>query len=250
MDLELKDKVVVITGGASGMGKEYSYGFAKEESKIVILDLNINDTDQIVKDIQEMGGVAKAYEVDITDHLKVKKTMSDIISTFGTIDILINNASARLLDPIDEISLEDWEKQISIALTSVYNCTQPVINEMKEKKDGKIINISSMSAIKGHLAGASHYAAAKAGVIGFTRSCALELAEYGINVNCIAPSVVNTPLIHDLPEDTKEKLRNAIPLNRIAEAKDLVGMILLLSSEKSSFITGQTIYINGGEHMS
>ena len=249
MDLELRDKVVVITGGASGMGKEYSYEFAKEGSKVIILDLNIESAEQIISDIHEQGGRAEAYEVDITDYSKVKKVISNILSKLDTIDILINNASARLLDPIDKIRPEDWEKQIAIALTSVYNCTQPVIHEMKKKGYGKIINISSMSAIKGHLAGASHYAAAKAGVIGFTRSCALELAEYGINVNCIAPSVVNTPLIHDLPEAAKEKLKDGIPMNRIAEPEDLAGMMLLLASDKSSFITGQTIYINGGEYM-
>jgi NAD(P)-dependent dehydrogenase (short-subunit alcohol dehydrogenase family) len=249
MDLGLTSKVVVITGGASGMGKEYCYEYAKEGADVAIIDININDAQQVADDINNRGGKAEAFYADITDHKEIKMVISTITERFGAVDILINNASARLIGQVDKIPVEDWDKQISIALTSVYNCTQPVVEEMKAKKYGKIINIASMSAIRGNLAGASHYAAAKAGVIGFTRSCAAELASFGINVNCIAPSSVNTPFTDSLPKEVLEKYRNANPMNRIAEPEDLVGMILLLSSDKSSFITGQTIYINGGEYM-
>jgi 3-oxoacyl-[acyl-carrier protein] reductase len=247
MDLQLKNKVALITGGESGMGKAYALCFAEEGAKVAIIDNKIiNGDSETVREIVKKGGKAIAFQADVTNRKQVDEAIDKIITEYGTIDILINNAGARFIAPVDEITQEEWEKQIAVTLTGVFNCSQPVIRIMKKNRYGKIVNISSLGAFRGHPLGAAHYGAGKAGVVGFTYACAKELAPFGINVNCIAPNTIQTPFIDIISQEDKEKIKSNIPLGRLGNPEDLVGIVLLLSSDKASFITGQTICVDGG----
>ena len=245
MDLNLAGKVAIVTGGGGGFGRAYSLAFAEEGVSVVVADINAETAQQVAEEIKSKGGKALAITTDVTIWEDVSKMADMALKEFGQIDILINNAGARGFALVEEMSDEHWDRELDINLKSAFYCTKAVARHMKERRYGKIINQSSMAAF-GHPNRGSSYGAAKAGLLGFSRSMAMELGPFNINVNAIAPTVTRTAFMGNLPEETIEKFKKASMLGRIGEVEDFTGMILLLVSDRSSLITGQTLLIDGG----
>lgn len=249
MDLGLSNKVAIVTGGARGMGKAYCMGFAKEGATVIVLDVDKDEAEKVASEIKNMGSTAVAMRADVSKFSEVEKVFAEVLKKFGKIDILINNAGIRIFAWLEETTDEIWNSQMDINLRGTFNCCKAVIGHMKARRYGKIINISSLAGRRGHGMRGAAYAATKGGVIALTRSIAREVGKFNINVNSIAPSLIRTRFLDDFTNEELEKAKQPIPLGRVGEPEDLVGLALLLSSDLGSFIHGQTINVDGGQRM-
>jgi NAD(P)-dependent dehydrogenase (short-subunit alcohol dehydrogenase family) len=246
MDLGLAGKVVIITGGGGGCGRAYCLAFAKEGARVVAADLNGEAAKRVAEEIKAKGGKALAMKVDVTKWEEVADMVKKALEEFGQIDILVNNAGVRGMSKLEDTPEELWERDININLKGAFYCTKAVTRHMKERRYGKIVNQSSLSAFNGHRAGGHIYAAAKAGLLGFTRSIAQELGAFNITVNAIAPGMIDTPFIGNMPAERKAVVAKTCAMQRIGVAEDFVGIVLLLASDRSSYISAQTIIVDGG----
>lgn len=252
--MRLKDKVSIITGGAQGIGRSYALGFSGEGSKIVIADINMTAANKLASEIIQSGGNALAFEVDVSSEKDTIELAKEIYDHFGSIDILVNNASLYVRIkmsrvPVSELSPDEWDRVMAVNLKGTFLCSKAVLPYMVSKKSGKIINISSGLAFSG-MRNAAHYIASKAGVTGFTRALALEVGDYNINVNCIAPGST----FSEDPDDSealefRKKAISQRAIKRLQYPEDLVGAAIFLASDDSDFITGQTIVVDGGTFM-
>lgn len=247
MDLNLAGKVAIVTGGGQGMGKVFCLGFAEEGARVVVADINGETARQTAEEIRGKGGMALPIKVDVSNWEDVSNMVNKTLEEFGQIDILVNNAGIRGMANVEDFPEELWERDINVNLKGTFYCIKAVARHMKERRYGKIISQSSNTALSGHEAHGSAYAAAKAGVLGFSRSMAKELGPFNINVNAIIPSIVNTPFIANLPEEMKDINRKRSVFGRLAEPEDFVGIVLLLASDRTSYITGQSIIVDGGQ---
>ncbi|MCM8766099.1 MAG: 3-oxoacyl-[acyl-carrier-protein] reductase [Candidatus Omnitrophica bacterium] len=241
----LSDKVAIITGGARGIGKEIALRFVQEGAKIVIWDINIEELEKAKSEIGKFSPHVSGYKVDVSKGEEIEKTVEDVLDNFKRIDILINNAGITRDALILRMSEEDWERVIAVNLKSVFNCTRIIAKVMLKQREGRIVNISSIIGLIGN-AGQSNYAASKAGIIGFTKSVAKELASRGITVNAIAPGFIQTEMTEKLPQEIKEEMLKRIPLGRFGTPKDIAEVALFLSADASRYITGQVIVVDGG----
>jgi len=241
----LKDKVSIITGGARGIGKEIALRFAQEGAKIVICDINEEELAKAKADLQNFDKNVSTFKVDVSNYKEVEKMVADVLESYKRIDILVNNAGITRDALILRMEEEDWDKVIAVNLKGVFNCTKLVAKVMLKQREGRIINISSIIGIIGN-AGQTNYSASKAGIIGFTKSVAKELASRGINVNAIAPGFIQTEMTDRLPQEIKEKMLERIPMGRFGTPKDIAEVALFLASPASSYITGQVIVVDGG----
>jgi 3-oxoacyl-[acyl-carrier protein] reductase len=239
------DKVVLITGGARGIGKECAILFAKEGAKVNIIDVNESDLRNCEKEIRDMGFYCDSHLLDITDFDAVNEEVKKIYEKFNRIDVLVNNAGITRDNFLTKMTLEDWNKVISVNLTGTFNMTKAVIPYMYEKESGVIINVSSVVAIYGNI-GQSNYIASKAGVIGLTKGWAKEFGKKGIRVNCIAPGFIKTPMTEKVPDKVIEMMVSKTPLGRMGEAIEVAKAICFLASHDASFITGAIINVDGG----
>ncbi|MCD6317585.1 3-oxoacyl-ACP reductase FabG [Candidatus Aerophobetes bacterium] len=250
MDLGLKNKVAIVTGGSQGIGRAICLALAEEKVAIVLNDVNISkNTEKVANEIRRKGGEIKIIRADVSNLREVEFLVKEAINTFGKIDILINNAGIRQRKHLLEISEGEWRKTIDIDLTGVFFCTQKVVKYMMEQKEGRIINISSIAARRGSYCGGSDYAAAKAGILGFTKTLARELAPYKITVNAILPGVVTTHMLEVTPPNIKDKLLKEIPLRRFCSPEEIASVVVFLCSKRASYITGISLDINGGQYM-
>lgn len=249
MELNLAGKVAIVTGGGQGMGKVFCLGFAEEGARVVVADINGETARQTAEDIRGKGGTALPIKVDVSNWEDVCNMVSKTLEEFGQIDILVNNAGIRGMANVEDFPEELWERDINVNLKGTFYCIKAVARHMKERRYGKIINQSSNTAVCGHEGRGSAYAAAKAGVLGFSRSMAKELGPFNINVNAILPSIVNTPFTANLPEEMKDINRKRSVFGRLGEPEDFVGIVLLLASDRASYITGQSIIVDGGQRM-
>lgn len=245
----LKDRVALVTGASRGIGRAAALRLAKEGA-VVIVNYNGNKekAEETVAMIEEAGGRAQAYGCDVADGEAVGVMVKDIAEEFGHIDILVNNAGITRDGLMLRMSDEDFDKVIATNLTGAFHCLKHVSKYMIKQKYGKIINMSSVTALMGN-AGQVNYAAAKAGIIGMTRSAARELAIRKINVNAIAPGYIATDMTAVLSDNVKEKITTAIPLGRMGSVEDIAEAVLFLASDSSSYITGQVISVDGGMNM-
>lgn len=242
----LKNKVALVTGASRGIGRAIALTLAHYGAKVVVNYCGSKEkADEVVDEIKENGGTAIAYQADIADFEAVKTMFTDIIKEYGRIDILVNNAGITRDNLILKMSEEEFDTVINTNLKGVFNCLKQASRIMLKQKGGRIINISSISGIVGN-PGQANYCAAKAGVIGITKSLAKELGSRGITVNAVAPGYINTDMTAVLKDDLKEKVTELIPLKRLGEVEDIAETVVFLASDKASYITGQTIQVDGG----
>lgn len=238
----LDSKIALITGGASGIGAGIAKRFAQEGAIVAICDI---DAQTGAKTAQEIGGEVHFLKLNIGSEEQVGKTVEHILKQFSRIDILVNNAGITNDRLILRMTKEDWEDVININLTGTFLMTKAVIRSMIKQRYGKIINIASVIGLIGN-PGQANYAASKAGIIGFTKSAAKELAARNITVNAIAPGFINTKMTDTIPDELKQAYLKMIPMGRFGETDDVANLALFLSSDQSSFITGQVFSLDGG----
>lgn len=243
--MRLKDKVAIITGGGNGIGKEAVLTFGYEGAKVVIADFDEVAGVTTLDELTMTGGEGIFVKVDVSKQASVHSMVHQAISTFGKIDILINNAGITEDALLYNLTLDAWKKVIDVNLTGVFNCTQAVITTMMEQGSGKIINTSSVSGVYGNV-GQTNYAAAKAGVIGMTKTWAKEWGPHGINVNAVAPGFVETSMVQSVPDKVIDRLKEQIPLKRLGKPSDIASAYLFLASNEADYINGTVLQVDGG----
>lgn len=242
----LNGKVAVVTGASRGIGKAIALKFA-EEGAFVILNYNGSKerAEEVKAEIQEKGGSAEIFQCDVSDFAKCEAFIKEVIQTYGTLDILVNNAGITRDGLLMRMSESDFDKVMDTNLKGTFHCTRFVARQMMKQRYGRIINISSVVGVVGN-AGQTNYAASKAGVIGFTKAAAKELASRKITVNAIAPGFIRTEMTDILSEKVKEETAAQIPLGMFGEPKDVANAAAFLASEEAGYITGQVLHVDGG----
>lgn len=248
--MRLEDKVAIVTGGANGIGEAYSKGIASEGASVVIADLDEKRGKEVSAEIEKSGGEALFVRTDVSKKQDAEKMVKATVDRFGSIDILVNNAGILYTAPFEETTEEMWDKLFAVNVKGVFFCSQAAAIEMKKKKRGKIINISSIAAIGGQ-ASLSAYSSTKGAVLTMTRVFALELAGDNVQVNAILPGTTNTGMAEAAmadPEWTRQ-ITEGIPMKRLGETRDLMGAVLYFASSDSDYCTGQTLIVDGGYSM-
>jgi NAD(P)-dependent dehydrogenase (short-subunit alcohol dehydrogenase family) len=247
-EMRLKDKVAIVTGSGKGIGESIALRFAAEGAKLIINDVNEADANRTVELIKGKGGQAAAVIGSVASRQVAQKMVDTAVKEFGTVDILVNNAGIIRDAMLHKMTDEQWDQVIEVNLKGVFLCTQCAAQVMREKKYGKIINVSS-SSWRGN-PGQINYSATKAGVIGMTKTAAKELGPKGINVNVIAPALIWTDMTKSMPQALLQRVEQMLPfimpLNRWGQPEDIANLALFLASDESSFITGQLIHCDGG----
>jgi 3-oxoacyl-[acyl-carrier protein] reductase len=253
--MRLKDKVAIVVGGSNGIGKATSQTLAREGAKVVIADLDIEGANKLANELGGKKFPTIAIKVDMTNPNEVNQMVETALEKFGQIDILANVAGGSSGKYIRDKSLpfresikEEWDRIIDINLTGPRNCTRAVINHMLKRRYGKIINFSSIFGMIGS-PNSVDYASAKAGIIGFTKSLAVEVSPYGINVNCISPGVVGTERVYAFNKEPLEKMIQGVKFGRVATPEEIAYVVLFLASDESSYITGENIPVVGGKDL-
>lgn len=239
--MRLANKVVVVTGAAQGMGQATVAACIEQGAVVCGLDMNADGLNALA---ETHGATFSGHVCDISDSAAVSQVFAEIKAQHGSVDALVNNAGVGSLDEFTTTPDEHWAKVIGVNLTGAFYCAREASRYMVEQKSGSVINISSTAAYTGE--GPSHYCAAKAGLIGLTRSMAKELAPQGVRVNAVIPGPTNTPMMADIPEDWMEQMVAGIPLGRMGEPVDIANMIVFLVSDDAAFSTGQNFTVNGG----
>lgn len=251
MDTKLADKIAVVTGAANGIGRASALALAAAGAHVAVLDLEADGLASLAQEIGATGRTALPLELDCTNQAQIEAAFATIGRRFGSVDILLNNVgqSAReRATPFWESDPETWDFVLRVSLRSAMLCTRQVAADMRARMSGKIINMSSESAFYGDT-GLVDYAAAKMGVVGFTRALARELAPFRVNVNAVAPGAIATRAHDRLPAAVIDRIKSTTPMGYIARPEDVANVVVFLASEDSRFITGQSLLIDGGRWM-
>lgn len=242
----LENKTALITGATRGIGKGIAEVFAKQGANVAFtFNSSVEAAKELEKELQSYGVKAKGYQSNAAIFDAAQELAADVLKEFGSIDILINNAGITKDNLLMRISEDDFDKVIEVNLKSVFNLTKAVIRPMMKQRKGSIINMSSVVGLKGN-AGQTNYAASKAGILGFSKSVALELGSRNIRCNVIAPGFIETEMTAKLPEETVKEWRSSIPLKRGGTPEDIANACVFLASDMSLYITGQTLSVDGG----
>jgi 3-oxoacyl-[acyl-carrier protein] reductase len=244
------ERVVIITGGSRGIGRAIAFRFAGEKPKLVLVHYDPDDSvakETLVR-LAEKGVQGEAHRLDVSNRGEVDRLFKDVLSRFGRVDVLVNNAGITKDGLLMRMSEDEWDLVLSVNLKGVFNCTQAVIRAMIKERSGRIVNISSVVGQMGN-AGQTNYSASKAGIMGFTKSLAREVGSRGITVNAVAPGYINTEMTSSLPEKFKEAFMQQVPLGRMGEPEDVAEAVYWLCSGSSAYVTGQVIHVNGGLYM-
>ncbi|MDN3644121.1 3-oxoacyl-[acyl-carrier-protein] reductase [Lutimonas halocynthiae] len=242
----LKDKTALITGASRGIGKGIAVEFAKQGANVAFtFNASVEAAKELEKELESYGVKAKGYQSNAAIFDAAQELVKEVLADFGSLQILINNAGITKDNLLMRISEEDFDKVIEVNLKSVFNLTKAVIRPMMKQREGSIINMSSVVGVKGN-AGQTNYAASKAGILGFTKSVALELGSRNIRCNAIAPGFIETEMTAKLDQNTVDEWRKAIPLKRGGSPEDVANACIFLASDLSGYITGQTLNVDGG----
>lgn len=247
--MRLKGKIAVVTGGGQGIGKAIARGLAREGARVVVGDIDGGNAKAVIKELEAAGSESLAVEVDVSDESSVEMLREKSLQRFGRVDILVNNAGIYPVSSVLEMSEEQWDRVIDTNLGGNFLCSKAVVPQMRAQKWGRIISISSSIGYKGAKGGA-HYAASKAGIVGFVKALAREVALEAITVNAICPGVTDTaqPRGHHSEEELYAQAKQ-IPLGRIGQPEDIVGPVLFLASDAAAYVTGQALMVTGGGFM-
>jgi len=242
----VQGKVVLVTGASRGIGRAIANKFAEAGAHVAFTYLSsVEKGEALVKELEAFGVKAKGYRSDASMFDAAEELVNSVVADFGQIDVLINNAGITRDGLLMRMTEDQWDEVIRVNLKSVFNLTKAVIKPMMKAKSGSIVNMTSIVGVKGN-AGQANYAASKAGIIGFTKSVALELGSRNIRCNSIAPGFIETEMTGELNEATVEEWKKSIPLKRGGEASEVANVCLFLGSDLSSYVTGQTIQVDGG----
>ena len=265
---KLSGRVAVVTGGASGIGRAIARGFAAEGARVALADVNTEGLTRVADEVRTAGGEAIAVPTDVADSRQVDALFGRVVERWKTVDILSNNAgigelsadlrtqtedamqallggARRSLGVTSRMDDAEWRRMVEIHLFGTFYCTRAALRTMEERGNGAIVNMASVAGLGG-IPGAPHYGAAKAGIIGFTKSVALEVGRAGIRVNAIAPGLIDTPMTADAPPMVRQMVLLRTPLGRTGQPEEIAAVALFLVSDESSFLTGQVLSPNGG----
>lgn len=243
----LPDRVAIVTGASRGIGRAIALALARQGARVVTAARG-DHAAAVAAEIAAAGGQAVAASVDVTDASSVAAMVAETLERFGRVDVLVNNAGITRDQLMVRMKPEDWDAVVRTNLTAAFTCTQAVLRSMIKQRGGRIISISSVVGQAGN-AGQANYAAAKAGLIGFSKSLALEVASRGVTVNVVAPGLIETDMTRALPEEARKTWAEKIPLGRVGAPEDVAGAVCFLASDEASYITGQVIAVNGGMYM-
>ncbi|HEY3491212.1 MAG TPA: SDR family NAD(P)-dependent oxidoreductase [Candidatus Deferrimicrobiaceae bacterium] len=253
--MSFKDKVAIVTGASNGIGRAIALEFASKGAGVVVNGRNAEKVQAVVEAIRRNGGTALGVSADVSKKDQVERLVQSTLGNFGRIDVLVNNAGGdsktRTVEGLPEA---EWDQVVDNNLKSVFLVSQAVIPTLKRQKSGRIINISSQAGRALTILAGPHYAAAKAGVIGFGKQLAKELSPHGINVNTVAPGIINSSerleaVWESFPAESRKRFLEDIPLGRLGDNREIVATVLFLASEGAGYITGATIDVNGGRWM-
>lgn len=242
--MRVKDRVAIVTGAAQGLGEGIALRLAEEGAKIAAVDVQEEGVNAIAERLRGMGREAAAFSTNVADKVQVQALCEAVAAKWGRIDILVNNAGITRDAMMKNMTEDQWDAVLTVNLKAPFLLIQAASRYFAEQKYGKVVNIASR-AFLGNV-GQANYSASKGGLVSLTRTSALELARYGVNVNCIAPGPMNTPMVKTIPQDVFDRMLKSIPLGRIGEPLDIANAVLFLVSDEAAFITGQTIFVCGG----
>ena len=242
--MRLKDRTAIITGAGGDLGRGMALRFVEEGARVMVNDKNLSRAEETARLAAEQGGAAIAHGADVTSFTEVSDMVRTTLDKWGKIDILVNNAGDVRDALLVKMTEEQWDFVVDLCLKGSFVCAKSVAPHMIERKYGKIVNLTSM-AYKGNV-GQANYVAAKAGIVGLTHALGLELARYNINVNCVAPGLIDTPKSAGLPAEVRERLLKVVPLRRMGEIVDIANAVVFLTSEEAKYITRHTIHVSGG----
>lgn len=247
--MELENRGALVTGGSRGIGRAIALDLAANGADVAITYRHRDErATQVVEQIRSLGRRTLAIRADVADFLEAERTVQRVLDAFGRLDILVNNAGIMWNDPIWEMTEEQWDEVLRVNLKGVFNYTRVVAPLFREQRAGKIVNIASIHGLRGRPAG-PNYSAAKAGVIGLTKSVARDLGPFGVNVNCVAPGIIETEMARAAPPSVREQFRAEIVLGRLGQPEDVANVVTFLCSEKARHITGEVIKVDGGQYM-
>ncbi len=242
---KLQDKVAIVTGGSRGIGKAIALRLATEGAKVVVTATTLEGADKTAAEIRQNGGQAVGFAANVADVKQVEALMKATVEQFGGLHILVNNAGITRDNLVMRMSDEDWNAVIATNLTGTFNCMRAASKIMMKQRSGKIINLTSVVALMGNK-GQANYCAAKAGVIGLTKSVARELASRNVQINAIAPGFITTDMTAVLPEAAKTAMVQSIPLERMGTPEEVAGVVAFLASADADYLTGQVLNVDGG----
>ena len=243
--MDLTGKRAVVTGAGQGIGKAIALKLAQHGADVIVDDINPETAPQTAREIQTLGRKAVAVVADVSKRGEVERLIQTAVKELGGIDILVNNAGIARSNVLARLKDEQWDEVLNVDLKGIFYCTQAAVPSMMKQRSGKIINISSIYGRIGAI-GDANYAAAKSGIVGFTKSIALELARYNINVNAIMPGLVDTALLRGIPEKYLKPMIEEVPLKRVGRPEDIANVAAFLASEDSSYMTGAILEVTGG----
>ncbi|MFB6170851.1 MAG: 3-oxoacyl-[acyl-carrier-protein] reductase [Haloarculaceae archaeon] len=248
-DTALEHRTVVVTGASRGIGRGIAEQLGTHGASVAVNYRSSSaEAEEVADIVDRAGGEAVTVQGDVADAEAMQEMATAVRDTFGSVDVLVNNAGITADGTFENMSAEDWQRVIDVNLTGVFNTTKAFYDDVKEAPEGRIINVSSLIGEQGNF-GQCNYAAAKAGLHGFTRSLAKELAPAGTTVNCVAPGFTETDMLADVPEKVRESLLDDIPLSRFGQVEDVASMVRFLASPDSSYVTGQVLSVSGGQNL-
>ena len=243
--MRLKDKVSLITGAAQGIGRATAEKFAAEGAVVIVADMNASAVQAVAQAIVAAGGRAEGVTLNVTDRAQVDQVVADILKVHGRIDVLVNNAGITRDARLQKMTLEQFDAVIDVNLRGVFHCSQAVADAMVAQGSGVILNASSVVGIYGNF-GQTNYAAAKFGVIGFTKTWSRELGPKGVRVNAVAPGFIATPILDTIPEKVMQQMQAEVPLRRLGQPEEVANVYAFLASDEASYVNGAVLEVAGG----